>query len=272
MFFIFGSARSGTTLLAQVLSAHSKLIVPAETDFIVPANYIYQRVLDPDVRRTLLAELIPNTSLFDDSLGRYMSRADARAVIVNGSGDIGELFAELYSLLAERAGKALAGDKSPNDLPHVPLLQANGMFNANRKVIHIVRDVRDSGASILRLGWIDEKVQKEFHARNWQNANLKLSRAMHRSANYFFIRYEDFVTDPRPWCERLCAFLEFDFEPEMLDETRRDIRYDLVPAHSRITKQISGDAIGSHKNYVSEQESENWANDAKVALQLYGYI
>ncbi|MBB5048553.1 hypothetical protein HNR60_003320 [Rhodopseudomonas rhenobacensis] len=271
MFFIFGSARSGTTLLAQVLSAHSKLIVPAETDFIVPANYIYQRVRDAGVRRALLADLIPNTSLFDDSLGRYMSRAEAKALILNGSDDLGELFAELYGLLAQRAGKTLAGDKSPNDLPLFPLLQANGMFKANPKVIHIVRDVRDSGASVLRLGWVDERVLKEFHARNWQNTNLKLSQAMQGDPNYFFLRYEDFATDPRPWCERLCKFLEFDFEPEMLEETRRDTRYDHVAAHSRITSKISGDAIGSYKNYMSEEEAENWTNHAKAALQLYGY-
>ena len=30
MFFIFGSPRSGTTLLAQCLSAHSEIIVPGE--------------------------------------------------------------------------------------------------------------------------------------------------------------------------------------------------------------------------------------------------
>jgi len=34
MSFLFGTPRSGTILLAQCLSAHTKIIVPSETDFI----------------------------------------------------------------------------------------------------------------------------------------------------------------------------------------------------------------------------------------------
>ncbi|QHW31542.1 sulfotransferase [Paenibacillus rhizovicinus] len=35
MFIIFGSPRSGTTLLSSVLDAHDDIVVPDETDFIV---------------------------------------------------------------------------------------------------------------------------------------------------------------------------------------------------------------------------------------------
>ncbi len=34
MFFVFGSPRSGTTLMAQCLSSHTDIIIPHETDFI----------------------------------------------------------------------------------------------------------------------------------------------------------------------------------------------------------------------------------------------
>ena len=77
MFFIFGMPRSGTTLLAQCLNAHSKIVVPHETDFIIPMAFIFDRIRDEQVGRNLIYELIVNSTYFPNSLEEYV---DARTV------------------------------------------------------------------------------------------------------------------------------------------------------------------------------------------------
>ena len=53
MFVVYGMPRSGTTLVAQVLNAHSGLLVPDETDFMVPAAHAFRLVESPDLGRRL---------------------------------------------------------------------------------------------------------------------------------------------------------------------------------------------------------------------------
>jgi hypothetical protein len=46
MLFVFGSPRSGTTLLAQILNSHPEIVVPHETDFIIPFVFVFDRIPD----------------------------------------------------------------------------------------------------------------------------------------------------------------------------------------------------------------------------------
>jgi hypothetical protein len=62
-FFIFGSPRSGTTLLCASLELNDKIVVPDETDFVVPMGFIFDRVKDVAVGRDLIASLIVSSGV-----------------------------------------------------------------------------------------------------------------------------------------------------------------------------------------------------------------
>ncbi|HYF46650.1 MAG TPA: sulfotransferase, partial [Acidimicrobiales bacterium] len=81
MFVVYGMPRSGTTLVAQVLNAHSGLLVPDETDFMVPAAHAFRLVDDPVLGRRLLGDLIASTDRFDATLGRWLSAEQVRAAV-----------------------------------------------------------------------------------------------------------------------------------------------------------------------------------------------
>src|SRR5690348_5511964 len=73
VFFIFGSPRSGTTLLAQTLAAHSQIEMPYETDFIVPVAFVLDRVNDPTAGRPIIKGLMTASMGYKRSLGPYLS-------------------------------------------------------------------------------------------------------------------------------------------------------------------------------------------------------
>jgi len=74
MFIIFGSPRSGTTLLASSLDQNDQLVVLDESDFIIPMAFILDRVKNERVGRRLIAEVIAQTQRFPDTLGRFVQR------------------------------------------------------------------------------------------------------------------------------------------------------------------------------------------------------
>ena len=81
MFFIFGTPRSGTTLLSTCLSANSEIIVPDETDFIIPMAFIFDRINDENVGRELIYKLIVNSARFSASIGEYISEQTVYDVV-----------------------------------------------------------------------------------------------------------------------------------------------------------------------------------------------
>jgi len=95
MFIIFGSPRSGTTLLAQVLAAHPDIVLPEETDVIIPCAFIFDRVHDAKPRKSMLSNIIVNSSKLSSTLGAYLSARDVVDIVDNNSGNLGELLQAL---------------------------------------------------------------------------------------------------------------------------------------------------------------------------------
>ena len=81
MFIIFGSPRSGTTLLASSLDQNDQLVVLDESDFIIPMAFILDRVKNERVGRRLIAEVIAQTQRFPDTLGRFLQQTEIAGIL-----------------------------------------------------------------------------------------------------------------------------------------------------------------------------------------------
>ena len=82
MFIVFGTPRSGTTLLASSLAQNDSIVVPDETDFIVPLAFICDRIKNPDHGRRMALELVVNSERFPGSIGQYVSPAGLEEAIM----------------------------------------------------------------------------------------------------------------------------------------------------------------------------------------------
>lgn len=271
MFFIFGTARSGTTLLAQCLNAHPAIVVPHETDFLVPMAFIHDRIRDPAIGRELIANLIPNTSAFAASLGEYLDADTVKSIVAAADYHPGAIAAALYAAVAKRAGAVLAGDKSPNDLNFARILVKTGAIGPEPRVIHLVRDIRDVMVSLGETGWGADLEQ--YFPRQWSNSNLYVHvHFREQGGQYLLVRYEDLVTRPEQELERACAFLGVPFLEAMMDPgRRRHPRYRDMPFHGNLAQPISAAGVGRYMATAASVRSSQEAQ-AGEALRMFGYL
>ena len=270
MFFIFGSPRSGTTLLAQSLSAHSEIIVPHETDFIIPVAFIFDRIHDASIGKELVAKMIPNSSGFRTSIGEYVNADVIHNMVHSCEYELGTLLNSIYAEVAKAANAKLAGDKFPNDLLFLRILIQVGGIAPDMKILHIVRDIRDVMVSLNEQRWVADL--DLYFPRFWNDSNLYLhSTHKDKTSQYMLLRYEDLVTDAETVLTNTCKHLGVTFQPSMLKPSNRHPRYRGMPHHHRLFESISAKRVGRYKRALDQNITISYENQAQEALRLFGY-
>ena len=269
MFFVFGSPRSGTTLLAASLDLHDSIVVPDETDFIIPAAFVFDRVKDELTGKTILKRLIPSTARFPGSLGNFLTVEEVAEIIDASPYSCAAVLQNLYGRLAKKAGKRLAGDKSPNDLGQVGMLIQTQVFAADIKVLHIVRDVRDQLVSLIKTGWTSEP---EAFPQAWSNSNTRLAEYFQgRPQQYLLITYERLASDPRTELAKATEFLGAPFQEQMLDASARGAKYAGVAHHANLGNAINLKSVGRWKTELPPALLERCRTRAAPGMEYFGY-
>lgn len=186
---IYGSLRSGTTMLRLMLNAHSRLTCPGETDFLVD---------DLDVE----ADRYDRAALEASRIYRA-SRAEMPADL-DGKAATAAMIAQLHG-----------GAPGPLMLmQHRELTKMIRLF-PDVRVIHMLRDPRDVARSAIGMGWAGHVY---YGAETW----LKTERGWDEAApllkpeQVHEVKYEDLVRDPEGELSAICAFAGEAFEPGML--------------------------------------------------------
>ncbi len=145
--FIVGVGRSGTTLLASILNRHPEICVTPETHFF-RLVYNYPGGIKNFERRWpySLKEIMqkmhptkgwqPNSNIIIERFNSYPG--------------IAAIFKAIGEDIAAKNNKKLWLEKTPN---HIIYLSFIRKLFPNAPIIHIVRDARDVGLSLLRMKW-----------------------------------------------------------------------------------------------------------------------
>jgi Sulfotransferase family len=273
MFLVLGQPRSGTTLVAQCLNGHADLVVPDETDVVVPLAFLVDRIEDPDVGRELAATLVTRSRRFTSSFGEYLTAEQAAAVVRSAPWTLRGVLNALYAAVAEAGGARMGGDKSPNDLKFVRILLTADLFAADLPVIHVVRDVRDVMVSFRDLGW--SQGVPEGLARQWTANNLMVATAVpRRGSPYLRVRYEDLVADPEGEVRRMCELLGVTWDPTMIDDERRYEQFAAhqeIGQHARTFEPITDARIGTHREMFDPPTLQRVNDLAAEGLEFFGY-
>ena len=240
MFFIFDTPRSGTTLLAQCLSCHSRIIVPHETDFIIPLAFLFDQIRDEETGREMLVRFITHSPAFTSSLGEYMPPEHVREIVHCCAYQPADILQAIYAEIARAAGKQIAGDKSPNDLLFLrKLIKVQGI-SPEMKIIHIIRDIRDVMASMKKANMLPDG--DAYFPRFWCNSNLYLHGLYKGNRQqYSLAAYEDWMRSPEKYMREICQFLGFSFDSAMLDHRCRHSRYHGWLGHEKVLQPIDTD-------------------------------
>ena len=230
-FFIFGHARSGTTLLMRLVRLHPD----------VHCNYQAHFFTRPPLLKSLV-----NTPEAEEWLTRRSNRwnqgRDLSPLVLRAAADF------IMERDAAREGKRIVGDKSPSSMIHGQAVRDAYAVYPDAKLIYIVRDGRDVMVSERFRNFVEESKflsaedkriiedlrtdQTPFTngtrslftetfirrvARGWVK-NLKETEEEARrlyGENYFAMRYEDLLARPFEEMQKLWIFLGVSVDPAL---------------------------------------------------------
>ena len=218
--------RSGSSLVINALSVHSKIIILSDSLHFF--RFIYKRyepLNDKNVYRMLLHQ---KTRLHY----RHGIEFDAEHIYLKIK-ERGYTYPVIYDELLEyfcgKTGKEICGDAPAMSWREIPVFLK--MFPKG-KVIHNYRDLRSVLASWKKLSSMPNNGYLNC-IFNWIDSVNYVERFTNTLSknSYFPLKHEAVVSDPEKWFRKLCEFLEVDFEDNLIKPERwRDFIGDsLVP-------------------------------------------
>ncbi len=267
--FVVGVARSGTTLLSAMLSAHSRLDCGPESRFFARYRHLdrkaRERILDPhtwprpavDFIASLRNQGHPITELFDLTLpeiGTYLcGRQPSPAAMLES----------LTELHARRAGKWRWIEKTPRHLLMTDTLRA---LWPEAYIVRIVRDPRDVALSLAQVPFAKDSVVGNLVRVDRDDRASRERIASDPRA--LTLRYEDLVTEPEQELRRICGFIGEAYEPGMLDA--RGTAGVVAAQHEWWKESVAGPLNSRSVGRWQRQMS----TDARrfAALHLAGYL
>ena len=230
-FFIFGHARSGTTLLARLARLHPEVHCNWQAHFFTREPFL-KSLVEPSATAEWLAR----------KSNRWNGGRDLSPLVLRAAADI------ILERDAAREGKRIVGDKSPSSLIHGQAVRDMAAVYPDASLVYIVRDGRDVLISERFRNFIEDSKyltaedkriiaalktdQTPFTdgrrsiftetfirraAAGWV-ANLMETESEGKrlyGERYFSLRYEDVLASPFAGMQKLWAFLGATVDPSL---------------------------------------------------------
>lgn len=266
--FIFGSARSGTSLLSRIINSHPKISVPFEShlyDTFIPWLKYYGDLSIAKNREQLIDDILntecmrdwsprPNRDRILEEISDY-----SFAGIVDG----------LISSWTLDQGKQRWGEKTPW---HAYFWRDIVSDFPNCKIIHIVRDGRDSS-----LSWKNARFGPKHYyylAKKWVQylKTIDELKAEINGDSFLEIRYEDLLLNPDKKSREICEFIGEEFSEKMLAFHTNSNPYPTDKANLKnLTKPIISSNSNKWKSHLSPRDLRIFEAIAGYYLDSYGY-
>jgi len=258
--FIGGAARSGTTLLGDLLGAHPTHLCMPETSYKV---HVLRRARwgRPDADLALGLSLVARHPKFKE-LGIPLPHVTTPS--------LSALFDPLLTTYAEVTGKAGARiwiDQTPSNIAigHTLLEQF-----PDAKLIHLVRDGRAIAASMIPLDWGPNNVVGA--GRAWLRPIAQgLALEMAYPQRVLRVKYEDLVQDPRTVLLRLCQFAELEFTEAMTRGGGLRVPPTTAGQHALVGKPPDPSRADAWRRVLKPRDVEIFESEVRSLLALLGY-
>ncbi|MCY0877398.1 MAG: sulfotransferase [Firmicutes bacterium] len=223
--FVVGMPRSGTTLLAGLLNAHSCLAIGPETDY-------FNLVWKPLERQGGLAQWPP----IAETLALWFQKPTLRALALpeelllryfyqlfrEGALSHRLILATVLKYYAATQHKPYWGEKTPNHFMYVPAIKR---IFPEAHVIAIVRDPRDVHLSLSQVPW--NRGNAFNHALQWREYREVAARYRELYGERFLeVQFEALIQAPGKVLQEITARLGLAFEPQMLERYQQKPLFD----------------------------------------------
>ena len=230
-FFIFGHARSGTTLLMRLIRLHPEVHCNYQAHFFTRQPLLKSLVSTPEAEEWLARKS-----------NRWNQGRDLSPLVLRAASDF------IMERDAAKEGKRIVGDKSPSSTIHGQAVRDLHAVYPDAKLIYIVRDGRDVLISERFRNLVEEseflkskdrQIIEDLRKDQTQFTNgtrsIFTESVMRRVASgwvknlqetedegrrlfgdgYYSLRYEDLLTHPFDELQRLWSFLGVQADPSL---------------------------------------------------------
>jgi Sulfotransferase family len=207
---VVGCPRSGTSLVRDLLRAHSRITFPHETRTLPRLLVVHGDPSDAAAARRLASDLLVASGVRRWGLALDIGRLEHHR-------SFGAMVRDLFAAWAAAEGKPRWGEKTPQYALHLPTMER---IFPGAQIVHVIRDPRAVTPSLLGRPWGPATVRSAASA--WRETVTAARRDGEPlgPGRYHELRYESLVEHPEPVLRELCMFLGERFEPAMLRPNR----------------------------------------------------
>lgn len=253
--FIIGAGRSGTTLLMNILNNHEDICAPPEHDFLLPFLFNFgnkNSLTDKDksdmidflwIRKQESKQLwnIDMDSLKNELIGNNKLNS----------------FKDVYcTILKQYQNNTTANciiDKNPFYSNYIAKIDSQFQ---NAKFIAVIRDYRDRFTSIKKIGSALKK-NNLIRSLTWVKYNNNIIRYEKEKSNQIHIvRYENLVKNPQEEIQKICTFLNLNFQENMLASQNNIATVKQGEYSNRINAMHADSRREIHQNKINIWKSE----------------
>ncbi len=292
-FFIFGHARSGTTMLTRLVRLHPQ----------VHCNYQAHFFTRPPLLESLVASQEAGEWLARGS-NRWNHGRDLSPVVLRAVADY------ILERDARKEGKTIVGDKSPSSLLDGQAVRLMHKVYPDGRLVYIVRDGRDTAISHRfqsfiefpeRLSKEDQRIRADFAADPqpflFGRRSIFTEPGIRRAAEgwarnvsetdqfgreiygdqYHSLRYEDLLAQPWEVMSRLWAFLgaapgDDALRQALAAEMTRNPDADWQKEKAQgIAQALQKGKRGTWRELFTDRDREIFAQVAGELLRTWGY-
>jgi Sulfotransferase family len=202
--FVIGTGRSGTTLLRLMLCAHPRIYITHEASF-----YVWESIHG---RRGPLDAFL--AYYFQTHSFRWLRLDPSRvtASLPSSPPRLADVYAGVMREKAASYGRPRFGDKTPSHAAHLGRVFED--FPGAR-VVHIVRDPRDTALSLSRMPWACASLQA-----NAGLCEIERKQVAPYRDRMLQIRLEDLLAAPQDTMKEVLAYVGEPWDDAVLDHAR----------------------------------------------------